>query len=134
MLALINKPLGEFDQRLKELESPYLTGDRDAYSIKLPDGTLISTVRITIPAQEINKNVYGSKLWHTKFAKLNSVTYCIEDKVGGTGNIASIGSANRTGFITTTSNLETAKIYGYTYNEPIADAMSILVTGVGKWK
>lgn len=134
MLALVNVNVSELADKVKVLEGPYSEGDSTAFSIKFPDGTLINTVQLTVPATPLNKDFSVWRDWKTPFKEITSLSYSIHDVIGGQGHIGALGAVNRTGLKTSASNLTRGHVNGYTYNEAIGIPVTVYLTAIGKWK
>lgn len=134
MLNLVNVNVSELADKLKVLEAPYSEGDSTAFSVKLPDGTLINTVQLTIPAVGAARDFMAERDWKTPFKTLTSLSYSVHNVVGGQGHIGALGALSRTGLKTSNSSLTKGLVNGYTYNESIEIPVTIYLTAMGTWK
>ncbi|CAH6913213.1 hypothetical protein VCHA31O73_360045 [Vibrio chagasii] len=101
--------------------------------IKLPDGTMIQTVILRLPAYAQAQNFATQENWLEPFKEYYTGSWSTSSEVGG-GAASELGALYWNGAQIKATTKTYARLDGYSYKTHSSEPVDVIVTGYGRWK
>lgn len=126
------KAIANFDELYLFMDGLQSQANGNGYYTKYPDGTLVVTGFVTLPAQALSSGVSATKTFAAPFVSPPTVVYSC-DGASGTGAQNDVGLVNMNGTYTSVTAYQFT-LNSYAYRSATANPTRWSFTATGRWK